>query len=476
MSKKEEAGKTDNPIVQKKVRDSLKISIHEGAFSSTSIGLGRSYFSPFALALNATATQMGILYAVIGLLPSIIQLRSAILIEKFSRKRLVLIGALWRIFLMVPIILTGVLFYFGVPYMVWALIAIIGLYYSFGAMSAPIWFSWMGLLVPEKDRGDYFAVRNRVSGFFGVVAMVCGAFILDYSKRVGVYLGNPIGFTLLGFGILFILAGIAKIGSWRLLHKQYEPRVRVNKRDYFSFKDFLEKGISTPFGRFTLFRGAFGVAVGISTPFWALYMLRDLHFSYIWYMMITVSAIVFQLIFLPLIGKFSDRFGNIKLLRICSWLIVTIPLWWILSVFISGELTIKLYLLIVPAIIGGFGWAGFNLAVNNYVYDAVRTTKRSFGVTYMNLIVGVGTFVGAIIGSLLAWLNISFINPLLFIFAISAVIRLLIAAFGLRLLHEVRHVHKFSSQYLIKEFQPVQGVVREVHYMGNIAKKAEHYI
>lgn len=193
-------------------------------------------------------------------------------------------------------------------------------------------------------------------------------------------------------------------------------------------------------------------------------------------MMITVSAIIFQLIFLPLLGKFSDRFGNIKLMRTCSWLIVTIPILWITSTFIHGDMAVKLYLLIVPSVVGGFAWAGFNLGANNYIYDAVRSTKRSFGVSYMNLMVGVGTFVGASIGAVLAWTNVSFMNPLLFIFVVSSLVRLVVVTFGLKLLREVRHVHKFSSQYLIKEFQPIQGVVREVHVMKSVAEKVEHYI
>jgi len=403
MDKKGDVVDVNHPIVQKKIKNSLKISVHEGAFSSAFVGFGASYFSPFALILNATATEMGILYAVISLFPSLIQLRATTLIERFSRKAIVRFAAMSRILLLIPIILTGVLFYFGVPHMVWLLIALVGLYYMFGAISIPVWFSWMGLLVPEKGKGDYFSKRNRVAGFFGVITMIIAGLILDEAKRIGVQTGNTIGFTLLGFGLLFALAGIFKIGSWNLLGKQYEPRLKVGKKDYFSFREFLKRGLSTPFGRFTLFRGVFSVAVGISTPFWAVYMLKTLELSYIWYMMITVSAIIFQLIFLPLLGKFSDRFGNIKLMRTCSWLIVTIPILWITSTFIHGDMAVKLYLLIVPSVVGGFAWAGFNLGANNYIYDAVRSTKRSFGVSYMNLMVGVGTFVGASIGAVLAW-------------------------------------------------------------------------
>jgi len=204
-------------------------------------------------------------------------------------------------------------------------------------------------------------------------------------------------------------------------------------------------------------------------------MLRNLGFSYVWYMLVTVSSVIFQLIFLPLLGKVSDKFGNVRLIIISSWAIVLTPLLWVGSIFVGSDLMVKLYLLFVPSIIGGFGWAGYNLAVNNYVYDAVSGPKRGFGVAYMNLIIGVGMFLGAGLGSLLALTGVSFMNPLLFIFVVSALGRFLVTFFGLRFLREVRHVRKFSSNYLIKEFQPMRGIVREVHNLEHLAEKVEHF-
>ena len=475
MVRKGSIVRVDHPIVQKKIDESLKLSVRDGSAASVSSSFGLSYLSPFALALNATAAQMGILFAIIGLLPSVVQLKASSLIKKFSRKKITLWSVMPQVFLWIPIILTGVLFYMGVPHMVWVLIAFIGLLYAVSAISGPAWFSWIGSLVPEEKRGKYFARRNRMIGFFGIITMILGAVILDCTKKMGTG-GDVLGWTLLGFGILFVLGALAKFYSWTILRKQYEPRLKVRKKDGFSFLQFLKRAPSTPFGRFSLFRGIFSIAVGISGPFWAVYMLRNLEFSYIWYMLITVSSIVFQLIFLPLLGKFSDRFGNVKLLRVCSWLIVMTPLLWIASSFIDGDLNIKLYLLFLPSIVGGFAWAGYNLAVNNYVYDAVRQRKRGYGVAYMNLIVGVGTFIGACLGSIVAWIGISFMSTMLFIFLISGIGRLFVAMFGIKYLKEVRHVKKFSSQYLIREFSPVRGAVREIHNLEHVVKKVEHYI
>lgn len=476
MKKVKKVIRADHPIVAEKIDKSLNLSVKEGSLASISSGLGLSYFSPFALAMNATASQVGILHAVVSLLPAFVQLKASSLLERFSRKSIVLTGVMIKMLLLIPIILTGVLFYYGVPHMVWVLIGLLGLFYAFAAIAHPAWFSWMGSLVPEEKRGRYFSRRNRAAGFFGVITMIAGALVLDYVKSFGGVSGDVLGFTLLGFGLLFVVSGLVRLWSWTLLARQYEPRLKVRKKDEFSFWEFLKMAPHTAFGRFTLFRGAISIVVGIAGPFWVVYMLRNLGFSYVWFMAITVSSIVFRLMFLPLLGKFSDRFGNIKLMKTCSLLVFLLPGFWLLSALISSDIGVKIYLLLVPAILGGFAWGGYDLAANNYVYDAVKQRKQAFGVAYMNLLVGVGTFIGASIGSLIAWIGVPFINVILFIFAISMIGRFFVAIFGVRFLHEVRHVHKFSSNYLIKEFKPVEGVVREVHHLEHIVEKIEHHI
>jgi len=474
--KKGKVVSVNHPIVAKKIDKSLELSVHEGSLDSVSSGFGLSYFSPFALAMNATSTQIGILYAITSLLPSIVQLWTAKLLEKFSRKKLVLGGVLGKILLWIPIILTGLLFYLGVSHMVWVFIGLVSLFYVLTAISHPAWFSWMGSLVPEERRGKYFSRRNWAAGFFGVLTMIVGAVVLDTFRGVGINYENVVGFTLLGFGLLFVFSALVRIWSLNLLRKQYEPRIKIRKRDYFSFWQFLKKSRGTPFGRFSLFVGVLNFVVAVAGPFWVVYMLRDLGFSYVWFMLVTISSIIFQLIFLPLLGKVSDRFGNVRLVTICSWAIAITPLLWIMSTLIRSGLMMRFYLLIVPSVVSGFGWAGYNLAVNNYVYDAVSGPKRSFGLTYMNLIIGIGMFVGASLGSLLAWINVSFMNSILFIFAVSTIGRMLVAIVGLRFLREVRHVKKFSSNYLIQEFRPVQGIVREIHYLEHLVEKVEHYV
>jgi len=466
----------EHPIVQKKIKKSLNLSIKEGSTAAISTGFGLSYFSAFALAMNATASQVGILYAIVGLLPGIIQLKGSKLIEKFSRKKIVLFGVMIQIIIMIPIILTGILFLKGVPHMVWAFILLVALFYGAIGIDHPAWFSWMGSLVPEEDRGKYFSKRNRFIGFFSVLTMIVGAVVLDFSKGLGESGGEALGFTILGFGLLFALSSIARFWSWTFLARQYEPKLKVRKKDYFSFWQFLQRAPDSPFGRFTIFRGFISIAIGIASPFWAVYMLRDLGFSYVWFMSIAISATLFQVMFFPIIGKFSDKFGNVKLMKTCTGILFLVPLLWVVSSFIPNPLIVWLYLLLVLGIIDGFAYAGYNLASNNYVYDAVSQQKRGFGISYMTLIVGVGTFIGAGIGSIIAWIGVPFMSTILFIFLVSGISRFVVVFFGAKYLREVRKVRRCPPGYILTEINPVQGITREFHNLEHLVKKVEHYI
>jgi MFS family permease len=433
--------------------------------------LGTSYLSPYALALNATSSQIGILHALSSLFPSFVQLKACRLIEKFSRKKVVLFGVLMQALMFLPIIATGVLFYYGIwtDYLIWLLIGFITLFYAFGSAVHPMWFSWMGSLVKEEERGRYFSKRNRITGFFGVISMVAGALILDYA--------NAIGYVLVGFGVLFVLAFTLRMFSLNLLKQQYEPKIKVKKRDYFTFFQFLKRAPETAFGRFSIFNGFMRIAVGISAPFWVVYILRELGYSYFWYMVVVVAGVSFQLAWYPILGKISDRFGNAWVLKFSSLMLVLVPLLWVISPYLGLSSTyLMVYLIFVPQFFSGLAWAGFNLSTNNYIYDSVKEEKRSFGSAYSNFISGIGTFAGAGIGSFLVLFDVGFMNIILFAFLISGILRLLVIGIGARYLREVRHVKKFSVQYVMREFRPAQGIVKEVHYFKNIIDKVEHFV
>lgn len=466
----------DHPIVRKKINHALDSSVREGSVSSLSTGFGISYLSPFALALNATASQVGLLYAVANFLPSIVQLKASGLLEKFTRKKITLAGVGSRILLWIPIILCGIFYYLGYPHMVFALIVLSALFYSASATSALAWFSWIGSLVPEHKRGKYFSRRNRALGFFSIVSLLIASLILDFFKKFGEVRGEALLYTIIGFSVLFSLAIITKTISFAMLNRQYEPRIKIGKKDESPFLPFLKNSYKTDFGRFTLFRFFISFVVSIAGPFWAVYMLRDLGFSYFWLTSVTVFHIIFQVCILPLIGRISDRFGNVRLIKISSAFIVLVPFLWLISTFIHNDILLKIYLLTIPSFIAGASWGGYTLAANNYLYDAVGQKKRGFELSHMNFMVGMGMSLGAAVGSILALKEFAFMDTILLIFLISGILRFFVVFIGTRYLKEVRNVEEFSSEFVLNELNHVEGLVKEVKDLDRKNDKVEHYI
>tara|TARA_Y100000310_G_scaffold339940_2_gene434184 strand:- start:1767 stop:3173 length:1407 start_codon:yes stop_codon:yes gene_type:complete len=450
-----------HPIIAEKISKSLKESVKEGSFASAMNGLGTSYLAPFALALNATSSQIGVMNALVSLLPAFVQLKASRFIEKYSRKKIAVFFTALQALMFIPIIFTSYLFFRGTPGTVWILIGFVVLFYIFGAAAGPAWFSWMGSLVPEDGRGKYFSKRNRITGFFGLITMLTGGLLLDRFETTG--------YILVGFGLLFVLAMMARLISSFLFTRHYEPRLKIHKKDYFSFWQFLKSGRDTPFGKFTIFTTLMRISTNIAGPFFAVYMLRDLGLSYTWFMAITVSGIIFHLVFYPLLGKVSDKYGNIEILKFSCILMAIVPFLWLVS-------KNPFYLISVPQVVGGFAWAGFWLTTSNYIYDSVKQEKRGLGIAYYNLLNGMGLFLGAGIGAGIALLNISFMNKMLFIFLISGFARLLIILIRGKKLKEVRHVKKFSYNFIIREFHPAQGIIKEIHHLNHLKSKIEHYI
>jgi MFS family permease len=474
----------EHPIVQKKINKSLNLSIKEGSYAALMNGFGPSYFVPYALALNASSSQIGFLNALISLLPNLTQLRASRLLEKFKRKTVTYWAALVQNLFFILIMGLGILYLLEiqVSYFIPLLIVAISLFYAIGAIGGPAWFSWMGSLVPEDSRGRYFARRNEITGFFGLVALVLGGILLDYFEKKGVieFAGFNLNLVIAGFLILFLLAFIFRMISLRMLRKQYEPIIKIRKKDHMSLRGFIVNLLVTPFGRFTGFSSILRIAVSIGSPFIAVYMLskQGLGLPYLWFMIITVSGVLYHLLFYKGLGRIADKFGNISLIRVCSILLAITPLLWILSIYITGGfMWTILYLIFVPQLIAGFGWAGFTLASTNYIYDSLNQEKQGFGVAYFNLFNGIGMFIGAGLGSLLALANIViFGSSLLFIFLVSGIVGLIVALSLTKYLREVRHVKNFKYQFIIQEFHPTYGLVREMHKFDHFRSKVLHYL
>ena len=430
--------------------ESRRLSIREGGFAMIRQSLGDSYIAPFAIALNASNFLVAMLSSITGLLGPISQMFSARLIEKNKRKKILLKTTFYEGLLWIPFIILALLFYKGilVSTLPFLLIFFFSVYTIVAQMPIPAWFSWMGDIVDENYRGKWFAKRNLIVGIISLIFTILAALFLDLVKKQNL--------IMFGFIVLFFLAMVARFISRHYLRNAYEPELKLKKGYYFSFFQFLKKANSNNFGKFAIYKAIFTFGAAIASPFFAVYMLRNLGFSYIQFMIVIMSQVLITALMMKVWGKFADKYGNYEVIKITTFLVPLYPLAWLFSDKI-------IFLVLGPSLIGGIAWSGMNLATSNFIFDAVSPEKRSLVVSYFNVLIGVGVFLGAGLGGLLAkYLTITFMDTLLFIFLISAFARLVTGMLLISKIKEVRHTEKFDSSRALKSL--MFGIIKKPHH------------
>ncbi|MCK5149623.1 MFS transporter [Candidatus Pacearchaeota archaeon] len=455
MTKKQK----DSPKIKELKHKARRKSIKEGIFFSAKSSFGDRYISPFAIAINASNSMVALLSSVSGLLGPLAQIFSSRLIEKHSRKKIILKAIFFESLMWLPLIIMAILFYKGILVNTLPLLLLLSfsLYIILANIGSPAWFSWVGDLVDEKYRGRWFSKRNLITGFVSAILAIFSSFFLNYFKQINL--------VMFGFIILFSLAFISRLVCWKIFKKLYEPKIKLKKGYYFSFWNFLKNAPKNNFGKFSIFRALLNFACSISSPLLAVYLLRNLKFNYPTYMIIIMSSSIFSLIVLNGWGKFADKYGNYKVLGITSILIPIVPFLWIFSPF-------PVYLIFIPALISGISWAGFTLATGNFIYDNVSQQKRGLAISYCNMLNGIGIFLGAGLGALLIkFLTISFIEPISLIFIIGGITRMMVVFFGIPKIKEMKKTKKFDSSKIIKNIRFKQAkstLMEEAHEIMSI--------
>jgi MFS family permease len=99
-------------------------------------------------------------------------------------------------------------------------------------------------------------------------------------------------------------------------------------------------------------------------------------------------------------------------------------------VILGWALFTSFWIFLVLQVFGGFVWAGFNLCMSNYIYDAVRPVNIPKIYAYFNTLNTFSMFLGTLVGGALAdllilWnVQIAGLGPLRIVFILSFLIRL----------------------------------------------------
>jgi MFS family permease len=436
-----------------KVRRTLLLSILEGLGYSVMVGAGETYFIPYALFLGGSNLLLGLFVALPIFVGSLSQLFSERLLRLLgTRKRVIASGVALQLLTFAPII--GVQWLETAP-RAEALLVLVCIYWAAGLLIGPSWSSLMGDIVPEAERGAYFARRNRAMQVVTFGSLVAAGFAL--------YLFKQRGLEPWGFATIFAVSLLARLASLALLCLHEEPPVESPpaRRTLAGVLDVLRNRDQRSL---ILYLTWMNFAVYLAAPFFSAFMLRPppeagLGWSYVTYTLVTGITILFKFVFLPLWGKAADRFGSRKCLVLAAWCVWALPLfWW----FPHAGTPLYFAVICVAQVCGGFAWAGHELSSFNFLLDSAPAKARPRLVASMNIVNGFMVFLGSATGAVVVSVAPAAANPFLLVFLLSALVRLAVCIVLAPRLREVRVVEKISYRSLLFRVASVRANIGPV--------------
>ncbi len=427
-------------------------AIPEGAANS----IVNAYIIPYAIALKASAIEIGLLMSLRNIASTLAQVPGALMTGHASRKTIWVISMLVARLLWLPIVAMALLGIVSIT----MFIILITLYSFFLALNNPAWTSMVGDMVPDSIRGRYFGRRNMLAGLSGMVATFAAGIMLAYGFA-------PIFAISLIFGVIaiFIFLRIKEPQTKIAYHYRHSFAVRPG-----GIREFVT--VNRNLVVFTLFISMMYFAVNVAGPFFVVYMLNDLAIGYIWFGIIVAFGAFVAVVFHPYWGGFVDRFGERKIIFINSILICFVPVFYIFATSPVHLLAIEFF--------SSFAWSGLELAAFNFLLDVTPAERRPVYIANHTLLKGIGIFSGTLLGGIVAHSVAGsaflFMHGLQILFLLSFVLRLA----ALALLPHIHEAHIKQSLVPVRyvfwravAVEPVRGLQGAIDYTFRYPYKLE---
>jgi len=357
---------------------SLRAFFVDGMLAAGSDAAPLQFLTLYALALGASAAQVGLIATASGLAAALALPVGVWWVDRSTRlKPIVLLGGrggthvTLTLLALLPLALNG-------ASAVWALIGLAALRWFFGMVSHPAWTAMVTKVVPVDVRRLY--ISRRMLGMTVVTVIAAPA--------VGLVIGRIGGIE--GYQAAFGLAAVLGFGSTFAYSRIEEPAEDTTvAAPRGSYREMLRDAAFRRVLAATFLLYGFTMVAG---PFFAVYLVRTLGASPVQVGALAAvdgtSAVVGQ----ALAGVLAVRFGSRRILVGSLAVIPMLPLiWWLID---------SPWQAAIPNAIGGGAWAFYNLAIFNVVLELAPTTNVPRYAAAQQAAVQVASFVGPLAGTM----------------------------------------------------------------------------
>jgi MFS family permease len=379
----------------------------EGAATSVE-NAGISYQSASLLSAGASTEQIAMLSTITNFVFALILFRVPALMKfSDSLKRAVVTLSVVSSLSWIPLILVS-LFFTGISPSLLIILWVISLVPDF--MVGPLRDKWLADIVPSGKLGRYLSLRTIISTGSYLGCFFVMGYALDHFHN-GIFNG---------FSFVFVFAFAASLVSLvlYLVLKVPVPAGEPQQAQMGLF-GFIKEVKQNELGIFIVFTSLVIFSSSICGTFFSVYMLKDLHFTYLTFTMVVSIEFVARIVSAQFWGKLIDNSGAVKALKIASFMIPVIPVLWLFSSNVG-------YLMAVQTI-SGITWGAFDLCTQTYLCRASPPEKRLHYIVYHRSIVTLASAAGPLLGAgLLDLIYPIFGSQILSIFLLSGILRFLV--------------------------------------------------
>jgi len=155
------------------------------------------------------------------------------------------------------------------------------------------------------------------------------------------------------------------------------------------------------FGRLLVFVASWQFAINLATPFFTVFMVRQLHFNISFVLLLSVASQIANILAIRMWGRLSDRFANKSVLAVCAPAYILAIVGMIGASQLGDRTAVKLWLVLLHLIMGAT-IAGVTLTSTNI---ALKLSPKGSATAYVAtnaMVTAIAAGVAPILGGLFA--------------------------------------------------------------------------
>jgi DHA1 family multidrug resistance protein-like MFS transporter len=348
--------------------------------NSFGMGMVSPFIGAYAVQLGASSSEMGWFQSSANMSNNVLQVFWGKLSDKLGKRvPFIIMGNLVIMALWIPMIFVENAVQLIVLVVIQALL---------GSMATPTWLALIGDLVPSTRLGRVNASISLWASLGTLVATLV-------SGLVTITVGGSYQQMLFIPFIVAILCGLASALVMIPLKERGKRRLdpsNIQREEPSSV--FLNLRKAPDFVRYSLVSAVFNFSMAIAWPLFSITLIRVLEASLWQIALLTAVQLAVTIIFQTQMGKLADNWGRKPLLIAFRLGLVTVPLGYAFAP--------NVYFLIALEAFWGVAMAVGQASMVVYMLDVIPEEHRGSFAAFHNLLIGVASFFGSLLGGYLA--------------------------------------------------------------------------